>query len=184
MGHAEAVFGTEAGSARPLGRRVGRAVRLEPEAWNEIARDPRALRQAALVAAGAAAASALVATASEGATLAVALAFASTLVTWPLVATVIWLIAIGMRHRIGFASALRVVGFAMAPLALLVLAAIPLAPLQAVVRLLAWALFFAALVAGTREAARVDTMRAALMCTLAGVVLFLLAVGAVLVSDR
>jgi hypothetical protein len=188
MGHAEAIFGTEAASTRPLVRRVIRAVRLEPQAWSEIAREPSALRQAAVVAIGASLPSALVA-ASKGDSSAAAaafaslLAFASTLLTWPLVAAVIWLIANGMRRRVDFAGALRVVGFAMAPLALLVLGAIPLAPVQAVVSLLAWALFFAALVAGTREAAHIDTMRAALVCTLAAVVLFLLAVGAVLVAD-
>jgi len=184
MGHAEAVFGTEAVGTRPLARRVARAVRLEPDAWQEIARDSGALRQAALVAVGAAAASALEVAASKGGSLALALPFAATLVTWPLVAALIWLIANGLRRRLGFASALRVVGFAMAPFALLVLAAIPIPPLQAVVRLVAWALFFAALVAGTREAARMDTARAALVCTLVAVILFLLAVGAVLVSDR
>jgi len=175
MGHAEAVFGAEAAATpRPFVRRVIGAVRLEPEAWEEIARDGGTLGQAGMVALGAAVASSLVAAATEGASRSVVESCLATLAMWPLVAALLWAAANGMRHRLALGAAMRLVGFAMAPLALMALAAIPIAHLQAVVRLLALALFFAALVAGTRQALRVETTRAALVCALAGLGLFLL----------
>jgi len=91
----------------------------------------------------------------------------------------LWAAANGLRHRLALGAALRLVGFAMAPLALIALAAIPIAHIQAAVRLLALALFFAALVAGTRQALRVETTRAALVCALAGLGLFLLTLAVV-----
>jgi len=177
MGHAEAVFGAEAaGAPRPFVRRVVGAVRLEPETWDEITRDSGTLGQAGMVALLAAVASGFVAAALEGASRAAVESCLATLATWPLVAGLLWAVANAAGHRLALGTALRLVGFAMAPLTLIVLAAIPIAHVQAVVRLLSLALFFAALVAGTRQALRVDTMRAALLCALGGLSLFFLTV--------
>jgi hypothetical protein len=177
MGHAEAVFGADAAAEpRSFARRVVGAVRLEPETWDEITSDGGTLGQAGMVVLLAAAAGGLVAAALEGGSRAVVESCLATLATWPLVAGLLWAAANVAAHRLALGTALRLVGFAMAPLTLIGLAAIPIAPLQAVVRLLALALFFAALVAGTRQALRIDTMRAALLCALAGGGLFFLTV--------
>lgn len=182
MGHAEAVFGTEAAPSRRLARRVLGAVRLEPQAWEEIAHDGGALGQAGLVALGAALASGAAAAASEGLTRQIVEGGLSTIASWPLVAACLWAAARLLQHPLRFATALRLVGFAMAPLALIALAAIPVPHLQAVVRLLALALFFAALVAGTRQALRIETKRATLVCAFAGVALFFVVLVAVAFS--
>lgn len=167
MRQAEAAFRIgEAGSARPFLRRVIGAARLDPEAWEEIASGAAGLGQAALVALAAAAASSFAAaTVSPDAARESAV---STFASWLLVAALLWSAANVLGHRMRPALALRVVGFAMAPFALLFLAAIPVASVQGAVRLLAVALFLAALVAGTRQALRVETMRASLVCGLAG----------------
>jgi hypothetical protein len=179
MGSAEAVFGTEAAASRRFVHRVLGAVRLEPGTWDEIARDASALAQAGLVAFGAALLGSAADAAGEGAYRDVLTGGLATLSLWPLVAVCLWGGAHGLGHPLGFATSLRLVGFAMAPLALIALAAVPVPHLQAVVRLLAWALFFAALVAGTRQALRIETPRAALVCALAGLALFFVALLAV-----
>lgn len=167
MGQAEAAFGIgETGAVRPFLRRVIGAARLDPEAWEEIAGGAVGLGQAALVTLGAAAAGSFAAaTVSPDAALESAL---STFASWLLIAALLWVAANVLGHRLGPGLALRVVGFATAPLGLLLLAAFPVAHVQVVVRLVALALFLAALVAGTRQALRVDTMRAAFVCATAG----------------
>lgn len=172
MGPAEAVFGSEAPPSRRFLQRVLGAVRLEPGAWEDIARDPSALGQAGVVVVGATLASSLVDAAAGVASRDVVTGVLATICSWPLVAACAWAAARVLGHPVGFATSLRMVGFAMAPLALNALAAIPVPHLQAVVRLLAWALFFAALVAAMRQVLRVETMRAVLVCTLAILALF------------
>jgi len=182
MGRAEAVLGgAEEGGARSFARRVAGVVRLEPDAWNEIVgdRDRAVLGQAALVA-GAAAAANAVAAGSTGPSL-VAL---ESLASWLLLAGALWGAANGLGHRLGIGTALGVVGFAKAPLVLVALTAIPVVPLQAAIRLVALALFFAALVAGTRQALRVETMRAMFVWATAGLgTLFLVTLAMVLLSS-
>lgn len=169
-GRAGAVLAeTGAGEARSLVRRAVGAARLDPSTWAGIAADP-VPGQAALVVAAAAAANALAAGGASA-----PLAALGSLASWLLIAAALWAAANGLGHRLGIATALRLVGFAMAPLALLVLAAIPVAPVQAAVRLVALALFLAALLAGTRQALRVETMRATLVCATAGLGLVFLA---------
>ena len=154
-------------SCRSFGQRVVGAVRLQAGPWNEIVADPAALRQAALVVLGAALAGAFAARATGSTTTALQ-SVVSTLSTWPLFSLFLWALANWFGHRLRIATAFTVVGFAMAPLALLALAAAPLAPLQMLARLLALALFFAALVGGTRQALRVDSTRAAYLCLMVG----------------
>lgn len=173
MRQAEVAFGVdETGAARSFLRRALGAARLDPAAWDEIAGGAAGVGQTALVALGAAAAASFAAgTVSPAAAVESAV---STLVSWLLIAALLWLAANGLGHGLGAALALRIVGFAMAPLALLFLAAIPVAHVQVVVRLVALALFLAALVAGTRQALRVETTRAAFVCATAGLGYFLL----------
>jgi hypothetical protein len=182
MSQAQVVFGAaEGGASRSFAARVAGAVRMEPAAWDEIARDGGALGQAALVALAAAAAGSLAA-GSTGSTTAAVGSLLGSLVSWLLVAGLLWAAANGLGHRLGLGTALRVVGFATAPLALIVLAAIPSVPVQTLVRLVALTLFFAALVAGMRQALRVETMRAALVCATAGLALLFLTMFAVVLT--
>jgi hypothetical protein len=176
MGHAEAVFGAApSGTSRSFVRRVAGAVRLDPDVWDEIGRDRGALGQALLVVV-VAAATAGAASGAARATLESALAG---LGAWLVISGLLWGAANGLRHPLGLGAALRVVGFAMAPLALIALAAIPVLAVQCVARLLALALFFAALLAGTRQRLGVETMRATLVCATAGFGLLFLALLAV-----
>lgn len=157
-------------ASRSFLQRLLGAVRLEPAAWDEIVGNPGALGQAAIVALLASLAAGFAA--GVGRTTATGLQGAiGTLLTWPMFGVVLWALANWFRHPLALGPAFRVVGFAMAPLALVVLAAIPIALLQTVVRLLAVALFFAALVVGTRQALRVETARAAFVCLLVGMIL-------------
>lgn len=146
-------------------RRVLGAVRLDAEVWDEIVGDPAALGQASVVVVGAALASAFAARAS-GTTSAALLGALSTAAIWPIFTGLLWALAHVLGHPLRAGAALRIVGFSMAPLSLVALAAVPLAPFQMLVRLLALSLFFAALVSGTRQALRIDTMRAAFVCFL------------------
>ena len=172
MSHAQAQESLpviEPGSERSFGQRLLGAVRLDPAAWDEIAADPGALGQAAAIVVGTTLASAFAS--GAGSTTAAAIQGAvGTFVTWPVFAVLLWAIANWFRHPLRAGVAFRLVGFAMAPLALVALTAVPLAPLQMVVRLLALALFFAALVIGCRQALRVETMRAAFVCLMVGIV--------------
>lgn len=166
---------------RSFVQRLLGAVRLDPAAWDEIAGDPGALGQAAIVALVASLAAGVAA--GVGRTTATGLQGAiGTFLTWPMFGVVLWAIANWFRHPLAPGSAFRVVGFAMAPLALVVLAAIPVALLQTVVRLLAVALFFAALVVGTRQALRVETARAAFICLVVGMILIFASMLAVTLS--
>lgn len=157
-------------ASRSFLQRLLGGVRLDPAAWDEIAGDPGALGQAAIVALLAALAGGA-ANGAGGTTAATVQGAVWTLVFWPAFGVVLWAIANWFRHPLALGSAFRIVGFAMAPLALVVLAAIPVPLLPTLVRLLTVALFFAALVVGTRQALRVETARAAFVCLVVGMIL-------------
>lgn len=156
-------------------RRVSGAVRLEPAAWQEILDDPASVGQAGVVVAVAAAASAVAALLGpdDPSSLAIA-SVVSTFSSWLVLALLLWGLSSWFRHSMRVGAAFRIVGFSMAPLSLLVLAAFPVAVVQMVVRLLAFSLFFAALVGGTRQALGVETMRAAFVCVMTGIVMVFL----------
>jgi hypothetical protein len=147
-------------SARSFGERAIGAARLDSAVYDEIAQSPSALGQAAAVVALAAAASAFASperTTTLGAIFgAVAIASA-----WLIGAGLIW---VGARQQVAYSLLLRTVGFAMAPLTLVALESVPFAPVRYAVALLSTALFVAALVVGTRQALRVSTGTAALLC--------------------
>ena len=159
------------GSRSPLWQRVSGAVRLEPAAWQEILDDAASIGQAGLVVAVAAAASALAALfAPEDASNLAILSAISTFSSWGIVALLLWGLSNWFRHSMRAGAAFRIVGFSMAPLALLALAAFPVSVVQMVARLLGFSLFFAALVGGTRQALGVETTRAAFVCVMTGLV--------------
>lgn len=152
-------------------QRVSGAVRLEPAAWQEVLDDPASIGQAGLVVTVAAAASALAALLGpeDPSNLAIR-SVLSTFASWGIVASLLWGLSNWFRHSMRAGTAFRIVGFSMAPLVLLGFAAIPVAVVQMVVRLLAFSLFFAALVGGTRQALGVETTRAAFVCVMTGLV--------------
>lgn len=157
-------------------QRVIGAARLEPGAWQEILDDASSTAQAGVVVASVALVGASTVFFAVEGTLSIAIQSALwTLSSWAILALLLWGLAHWFRHSMRAIDAFRIVGFSMAPLALLALAAIPVAAVQMVVRLLAFSLFFAALVGGTRQALRVETMRAAFVCVMTGLVtIFLL----------
>jgi hypothetical protein len=150
------------------------ALRLDGSVYEEIAGDPGALAQAAGVAAIAAAARAigvLSATTSGEAVLGAL----HVLALWPIVALLIWSVGSLLRSPGEFGRVLRVVGFAMAPLVLVVLLVVPNDWFRGGVGLVTYALLFGALVVAVRAALRIDTGRAAFVCmTVAMAVFFLI----------
>lgn len=182
IGRAEAALGAaRVGAGHSFAARVAGAVRLDPAAWDEIARDRGALTQAALVVLLATGATVLAAAYVAGPAAAIESAL-GVLASWLLVAGLLGGAARILGHRLPLGTALRVVGFAMAPLVLIALAALRIDHVEAVVRMLALALFIAGLVAGTRQALGVETTRAALVCAGAGLCLLLITMIAVALS--
>lgn len=171
-------------SPSSLGQRVVGAVRLEPAAWQEILDDAAGVRQAAAIVASAALASMVAERLGFEGTYGTALrAGLSTFSSWLILSLLLWGLSNWFRHPLHAGAAFRIVGFSMAPLALMVLAAIPAAPVQLVVRLLALSLFFAALVAGTRQAVHVETTRAVFVCAMTGLVTIFLSMVLLLLAS-
>jgi len=149
-----------ASEARSFAERAIGALRLDGATYEEIAQSPSALGQAAAIVAMAAVAS--VFASPERTTTMVALFSALAIASaWLLGAALIW---VGARQQVPYSRLLRTVGFAMTPLVLVALEAVPLGPVRYAVAFLATALFVAALVVGTRHAVRVSTGTAALLC--------------------
>ena len=149
-----------ASEARSFAERAVGALRLDGATYEEIARSPNGVGQAAAVVALAAAASTFGSPERTTTLVAVfgALAIAS---AWLIGAGLIW---IGSRQQVPYSMLVRTVGFAMAPLSLVALEMVPLAPVRYAVALVSTALFVAALAVGTRQALRVSTGTAALLC--------------------
>jgi hypothetical protein len=142
-----------------FGQRMLGAARLDGSTYDEIARSPNALGQAAAVVALAAVASSFAS--PEHTTLGALFNALAKAGAWLFGAGLLW---VGARQQVPYAMLLRTVGFAMTPLTLVVLEVVPLGPGRYVVALLSTALFVAALVVGTRQALRVSVGTAALLC--------------------
>ena len=79
-----------------------------------------------------------------------------------------------LRHPGDFGRVLRAVGFAMSPLILVALVLVPNDWVRAGVMLVTYALLFGALVVAVRPALRIDTGRAAFVCILVALIVFLI----------
>jgi hypothetical protein len=159
--------------ARSFAQRFVGAFRLDGSVFEEVASDPGALGQAAGVAAIAAvvrAVGVLTATTSGEAVFGALSVFAF----WPIASLLIWLAGNLLRCPSEFGRVLRVVGFAMAPLVLVALVLVPNEWFRGGVLLVTYALLFGALLVGVRSALRVDTGRAAFVCVVFALALFLL----------
>ena len=154
-----------------FGTRLRAAVRLSPALNEDVASDPRMSRlaEAAFVVGGAGLARGVGAYAQEGAA-GIAGGIAVGVLTWPLAATAVWLVAslLGNRTR-SFAALVAVLGFAGAPLVLLALGAIPVPALRTGIWIAAHGLAIAAMVVAVRQVLGVSTTRALAVC--AGAVL-------------
>lgn len=148
---------------RAFAERLTGALRLDSSVFDEVADDAEALGQAAGVVACAAAARAIGAAmiGTQGEAVVGAL---GVFAFWPLAAALIWGVGAWFGHATSFARMLRVVGFAMAPLVLVVLIVIPNQWVQTLVSLSSFALLFATLAVAVRQGLRTDTGRAAFVC--------------------
>jgi hypothetical protein len=152
---------------RPFTARLRGALVLDATVYAEVEHDPPALLQAAVVVTGAGVARGLVALATDdpfGITASLAIAW----VSWAIVTALLWLVGVVFDHDTStFFELLRTVGFAAAPLLLLVLAAIPFLAAPPVVLALKAATHVAAgvaLVVAAREALDVSTARSIAIC--------------------
>lgn len=150
-------------AGRSFADRLSGALRLDSSVFDEVGEDASALGQAAGIVACAAVARAIGASTigTQGQALFGAL---SVLAFWPLATALIWGVGSWFGHPSSFARILRVVGFAMAPLLLVVLIVIPNQWVQTLVALSSLALLFATLAVATRQGLRTDTGRAAFVC--------------------
>jgi Yip1 domain len=157
-GHPESVA-----TGRSFGERLTGTLRLDSSVYDEIADDATSLGQAAGVVACAAAAraigAAMIGTQGEAVVGAIGV-----FVFWPVAVVLIWGVGSWFGHPSSFARILRLVGFAMAPLLLVVLIVIPNQWVQTLVSLSSFALLFATLAVATRQGLRTDTGRAAFVC--------------------
>jgi hypothetical protein len=157
-GHLESVA-----AGRSFGERIAGTLRLDSSVFDEVADDATSLGQAVGVVACAAAAraigAAMIGTRGEAVVGALGV-FAF----WPVAAALIWSVGSWFGHQSSFARILRVVGFAMAPLLLVVLIVIPNQWVQTLVLLSSFALLFATLAVATRQGLRTDTGQAAFVC--------------------
>lgn len=171
----EASLQPELHSPAPLARsfvqRLTGTLRLDAGAYDEVAADTGALGQAAAIVGVAALARAIGSPAGplsgEGIQAGVWVA-----AHWPLIAGLVWALANWFGHPVRFMPVLRVIGFAMAPLALWVLSAVRFEPVQVVSTFLAFALLIAGFVVGTRQVLKVPTGRAGFVTLVVALLLF------------
>jgi hypothetical protein len=159
----------EPSAGRSFVERLTGVLRLDSSAYDDVADDAGALGQAAVVVGLAALARSL---SAEGGPLGgQGIAFMiQVAATWPIAAFLIWSLGSWFGHPTSFGRVARVIGFAMAPLLLTALNALPVEFVRIAVDLLSTALLIATFVIGTRQAQRTTTGRAAFVC----VVLFML----------
>jgi hypothetical protein len=158
-----------------IGRVVG-AVRLRAATFEEIEHDPPALWQAALVVGLAGVARGLVAVV-DGDPVGIVGSIIVAYFAWLIVCTVLWIVGVVIdRDTSTFFELLRTIGFAAAPILLLVVAAIPGLASPSLAIVAKWITHLAAaaaLVIAARQALDVSTARAVVIC---GVVVAILAV--------
>jgi hypothetical protein len=161
---------------RSFVERLTGVLRLDSAAYDDVADDPGALGQAAVVVGFAALARSL---SAEGGPLGgQGIAFMIQVgATWPIAAFLIWALGNWFGHPASFARVLRVIGFALAPLLITALTVLPAEFVRVAIDLLSTALLIATFVVGTRQALRATTGRAAFVC----IVLFMVVMFAFMV---
>lgn len=153
---------TSIGSRSFVNRVVG-VLRLDASVYDEIAADPGAMGQAAAVVAAAAVGRAL--TAQGGPLAEQGLLFLVQItVLWPLLAVLVFAIGRWFGFQASLARIARVIGFALAPFALVVLGLVPVEAVQIAVAFLSTALLIATLVVAVRHALQTTIGWAGFVC--------------------
>ena len=153
-----------AGRGRSFAARFLRAMRLDASVFEEVEQDSGALRQAAAVVAIAGLARGIQVLPEQGWVAAGASLLASFAMWFAVTAAVT---AIGVRIFHGtsnFGELLRTLGFAAAPLVLLVVCALPLGAFGTALSALTHAIAVGALVLAVRQALDTNTARALIVC--------------------
>lgn len=157
-------------AGRSFVERVVGVLRLDGAAYDEIGADPNALGQAAAVVIAAAAGRALSAVGGPFSTQGL-LFLTQVSALWPVGALLVFAIGRSFGHAASFARCLRVMGFALAPFALAVLAVVPVQAVQIAVAFLSTALLIATFVVGVRHALQIDTGRAGFLALVVALIL-------------
>ena len=171
----------EPASRRGLAGRLVAAFRLEPALYDEVEHDPRALGQAAGVVAAGGLAQGIARFGETGAAGLLA-GPASALALWVVAGVVVRLVGVRwFRGTSDLPELLRTLGFAAAPLLLLVLCGLLAGPAATLVYIVAHGLATVAFFVAVRQALDVDTGRALAVCAvvLAVGLGFLLGIGLV-----
>ncbi len=164
-GWAEVFFSDEA----RLWTRVRGALRLEPDAYAEIDRDPGSIPQSFVVVIGSAAIAGL-----SWSPYLMFMAVAGLLFAWLVAAALIWAVAsLMLREEVDYARLVRCLGFAYVWVTPLLFANLPLL-IGSLVSLGSIALLFYSFVLATRQVLGVPLERAALACGIATLLTILL----------
>jgi hypothetical protein len=166
--------GEPAEGGRSFAERLAGALRLDKSVYEDVANDPAALVHAAGVVACVAAARAIGVSLSATPMQSGAREVLSVFGIWPITAALVWSVGKLLGHKGDFGRVLRAVGFAMSPLILSALILVPSDWIRAGVLLVTYALLFGALVVAVRPALRIGTGRAALVCILVALMVFLI----------
>jgi hypothetical protein len=163
-----------ASTAPPNGRsfveRLLGVLRLDAAAYDDVAADPHALGQAALVVGVSAIGRAI---SAQGGPFSVQgmLFLVQVLAIWPINSLLVFVTGRWFGHTPDVMRVARVMGFALAPFALSVLGVVPVEAVRIAVAFLSTALLLATFVVGVRHALQTTTSRAAFVCVVIVLVL-------------
>ncbi len=169
--------GAEAGGRRSVIARFAGAMRLDASVFEEVEHDAGAFAQAAaIVALGGVARG--VASIAESGSAGLFVGLVTGVVLWLATSAVVWVVGVRtFAYTSDYRELLRTLGFAAAPLVLLVFCALPFGFVSTLFWWVAHGLAVAAFVLAVRQALDIDTSRALVVCVLAvglGVVLLFL----------
>jgi len=158
-------------SGRSFVERLLGVLRLDGGAYEDIAADPSALGQAAVVVVAAAVCRAI--SASGGPLSEQGILFLVQLIAlWPIDTLLVFAIGRWFGHTPDLMRVARVMGFAVAPFALTILGVVPVEAVRFVVALVSTALLLATFVVGVRHSLQTATGRAVFISVVIALVLF------------
>lgn len=163
------------GTNRSFQERLIGALKLDASVYEEVEHDDTAMGQAATVVALAAVAEGLGRLTEAGAP-GLFGGVVSGFLGWGFGAAVVWLVGVkAMNCTSNMPELLRALGFASAPKLILVIGILPIGPLRGLIVLAAGILTLVAYVLAARQALDTETGRAVVVCILAAVVSFAIA---------
>jgi hypothetical protein len=161
----EQAAGQPASAQQNFVQRLIGVLRLDGAVYLDIAADPAATGQAVVVVAAAAVARSLAAAGGPFGSQGIAFAVQTALL-WPVVACLVWILALWFGHPTSLGRLARVLGFAMAPFVLSALGVVPVTWIAAAANFVATALLIAAFWVAVRNASGVSAGMAALVCVI------------------